>query len=78
MNKFAKVVSDVLRVKPHKISDKTSPADVKNWDSFRGLLLVTEIEGAFQVKFSMEEILSIKNIGDFKKILKKYNINPDE
>lgn len=78
MNKLTKVVSGVLKVKPAKISDRTSPADVKAWDSFRGLLLITEIEKAFQIKFSMDEILSIKDIGSIKKILRDHNINPEK
>ena len=77
MNKFTKLVSKVLKVNPRKITDKTSPMDVKNWDSFRGLILITEIEKMFRVKFSMSEMLSIKDIGGIKKILKKHKINPD-
>ena len=78
MNKFTKVVSDALKVKPAKISDRTRPADVKTWDSFRGILLITEIEKVFQVKFSMDEILLIKDIGSIKKILRDHNINPEK
>ena len=75
MGKFVKVVSKVLKIKPNKINDKTSPMNVKSWDSFRGLLLITEIEKAFRIKFSMDEILSIKDIGGIKSILKIHNIN---
>jgi len=78
MNKFTRIVSKVLKINPRKISDRTSPADVDNWDSFRGILLISEIEEAFGVKFLMDEIMSIRDIGGIKKLLKNRNINPDE
>jgi len=78
MNKFKKIVSAVLKVNPAKINDKTSPMNVARWDSFRGLLLITELEKYYHIKFSMEEVLSIKDIGSIIKILRAHNIEPDE
>ncbi|MCQ9207747.1 MAG: acyl carrier protein [Omnitrophica bacterium] len=78
MSKFARVISKVLRIKAKSIRDETSPMNVKSWDSFRGLLLITEIEKAYKMKFTMDEILSIKDIGSLKKIFKKRGVNPDE
>jgi len=78
MSKFKKTVSKVLKIKPDKVNDKTAPMNVKSWDSFRGLLLITEIEKAYRMKFSTEEILSIKDIGSIKCILRKYKMDPDE
>ncbi|MBN1353395.1 MAG: acyl carrier protein [Candidatus Omnitrophica bacterium] len=78
MSKFNRIVSKVLKIKASRITDRTSPINVKSWDSFRGLLLITEIEKGFGVKFSMQEILTIKDIASLKKILKSHGINPDE
>lgn len=78
MNKVDKVVSKVLRIKPNRIKDSTSPMNAKNWDSFGGILLVTEIEKAFRTKFSMKEILSLKDVGSIKKVLKSHGVDPDE
>jgi len=77
MSRFKKIIARILKIKTSKIDDRLSPESVKNWDSFRGLLLITEIEKVFRIKFSMEEILSIKNIGDIRNILRKHNIDPD-
>lgn len=78
MNKFVKTVSSVFKIKPAKVTDSASPMNIKGWDSFRGLLLITEIEKKFGVKFSMDEILTIRDIGSIKKILRKHGIDPDE
>ena len=41
-------------------------------------VLLNEIEKEFNVKFSLQETLEIKNVGDFKKKLEKYGVNQDE
>jgi len=68
------VVSTVLGISREVITNETSPANTEEWDSFNGLLLATELEKKFCVKFSFEEVLEVKNVGDIKKILKRHNI----
>jgi len=74
MKDLKKILSKVLKVNPRKITDETSPENVKTWDSFHGLLLVTELESFYKVKFSMEDIISVRNVGDIKKNLRRYGL----
>ena len=74
MNKLNKILSKVLEVKENEITDEMSPDTVDAWDSFNGLMLVSELESEFGVKFTMDEVLSVKNVGDIKKALKKHGI----
>jgi len=78
MKKLRKILSGILGVKPGRINDGTSPSNVKRWDSFHGLLLVTELENNYGVKFTMEDVLSVRNVGDIKKALKKYGVKIEE
>lgn len=77
-NKLNKLIGKILKISPARVSDKTSPENVRRWDSFTGLLLITEIEKAYGIKLSMDEVLSIKNIGSIRKIIKSRDIDPDE
>lgn len=43
-------------------------------DSFNAYVLLDEIENTFNVKFNLNETLDIKNVGDFKKLLKKHGV----
>ena len=61
-----------------KITDDSSPETIANWDSFNGLLLVDELEKGFNVQFSMDEIMDVKNVKDIKRHLKNHGVNPDE
>ena len=78
MKRLKRVLTKVLNIKAGKINDKTSPENVKTWDSLHGLLLVTELENEYKVKFTMEDVLSVRNIGDIKKALKRYGIKVEE
>ncbi len=74
MKTVEEVLSKVLGVVPKTITDSTRPEDIESWDSFSGLILVTELEKNFKVNFSLEEIVSVKNIGDIKKILRRHSV----
>lgn len=68
------IISKVLNVSLSEINDESSPESIESWDSFMGYLLLDEIENTFNVKFSLDESLEIKNVGDFKKLLSNHGI----
>jgi len=74
MKELKKVLAKALGIKPNMINDQTSPDNVKAWDPFHGLLLVTELENHYKVKFTMDDIVSVRNVGDIRKALKRYGI----
>lgn len=71
---FHTILSRVLGVRESEISDTMSPSTVPTWDSYNALMLVSELEGGFHVKFSMEEIVTVKNVGDVKALLRKHGV----
>ena len=68
-NKLYSIISKVMDVPESEINDQTSPETVKAWDSLNLYMLIDDIETEFNVKFILEEILEIKNVGHFKKLL---------
>ena len=72
------IVSRVMNIPIEKISDSSGPDSIPDWDSFNMFVLLDEIEKEFNVKFSLEETLEIKTVGDFKKKLEKHGVNLDE
>ncbi len=74
MKSLRSILSNVLEIKEDSISDETSPDNVETWDSFAGLMLVTELESQFNVKFSMDEVTSVKCVRDIKEALKRHGV----
>ena len=51
------------------VTDSTTAADIEDWDSLEHINLIVGIEDKFNVKFSMGETISMKNVGDMVDIL---------
>jgi len=74
IEKLFNIVSRVFDIPKSSISLSNSPETIEKWDSFNGYILLDEIENEFNVQFSLDETLEIKNIGDFKLLLEKQGI----
>jgi len=77
MKKLKELVSRVLKVNPEELNDESSPETIESWDSFNGLMLVSELERNFNVKFSSEEITSVKKFKDISDALKTHGVSED-
>ena len=51
------------------VTDETCADDIEDWDSLRHITLVSAVERAFGIKFSMKEVLEMKNVGEMADIL---------
>ena len=45
------------------ISDTTSSDKIEDWDSLNHINLVSAIEKEFEIKFSLGELITLKNVG---------------
>ena len=57
---------DSIHVKPETTAD-----DIEDWDSLEHINLVVAIENRFGIKFKMNEVTSMKNVGEMVEILKE-------
>ena len=74
MKQLNAILAKVLDIDPKNITDKTSPDNVASWDSFNALMLVSELEEGFNVKFSMDEVIAVKTVKDIKDALKRHGV----
>ena len=74
MKRLKAILSKVLDVEEGRITDDMSPENVETWDSFNALMLVSELESAFKVKFTMEEVKAVKRVKDIKDSLKRHGV----
>jgi acyl carrier protein len=58
------VFQRVFEDKDIAITRHMTADDVETWDSLRHIQLIGEVEKAFQIKFKLREVLSMKNVGD--------------
>ena len=72
--KLKSILSTILNVSVELITDEISPKNTSSWDSFNGLVLVSELEEAFDVHFTMEEAYSVTCVKDIREALKRHNV----
>ena len=77
-NELYKIIAKVFSISESEINDESGPENIEAWDSFNGLVLVDELENHFNVKFTISEIIDVKNVSDIKRHLKNYNVDLDE
>jgi acyl carrier protein len=51
------------------LTNELSANDVKNWDSLTHMLLITEIENSFSIKFKLKDLNKMRNVGDMIDII---------
>lgn len=54
----------VLKKNDILLSEETTAADIDGWDSITNVLLISEIEKHYDIRFSFREILKFANVGD--------------
>ena len=77
-NDLYKIIAKVFSISESEISDESGPENIESWDSFNGLVLVDELEDHYNIKFTISEIVDVKNVADIKQRLKNHNVDIDE
>ena len=68
---IVEILAEILEVPAESISDDTSPDTVDAWDSMNNLKMITAIEQAYDIQFTMLEIGEMMNVGEIKSMLSK-------
>lgn len=68
--KLTEIFSDVFD-EDITVTDGTTSADIAQWDSLTHITLISEVEDAFGIKFSMKDVLGMKNVGEMADIIEK-------
>jgi len=71
MGKVIKIFHSVFDDEDIVIAEKTSSLDIEDWDSLTHINLIGACELEFGVKFGINEISKLKNVGDFVDLIEK-------
>lgn len=74
MKKLKAAMSRVLQIPEARVTKDLTREGAAGWDSFANLLLFSELETAFGVKFTMEEISGAKGVKDILGYLKRKGV----
>lgn len=63
------VFRDVFDDEDITVTERTTAADIEDWDSLSHITLVSAVEDEFRMKFSMKEVVEMKNVGEMAAIV---------
>lgn len=63
------VFRDVFDDESITVNDATTSADIEEWDSLEHISLIAAVEQEFGMKFSMGEVVAMKNVGEMADII---------
>ena len=58
------VFCDVFDDPDIRVNDSTTAADIDGWESLTHITLISSVEDAFDISFSMKEVVKMKNVGE--------------
>lgn len=76
--KLYKIISKVMNFNIDAINDNSSPETIPSWTSFNGYVLLDALETNFNVKFSIDEVMDVKNVSDIKRHLQNHGVIFDD
>lgn len=72
--KLYDLVAKVMNVPTSSINDDSGPESIESWTSFKGYVLLYELESEFKVKFTIDEAMDVKKVADIKRHLGNHGV----
>lgn len=64
LTKVTMAFSSVLGHSKFLLTDATTADDVDGWESITHMMIISEIEAAFQIKFKLMDLMNMNSVGD--------------
>lgn len=68
-DRLNEVFQDVFDDDSITVNEHTTAADIEDWDSLSHITLISSVEDEFRMKFSMKEVVEMKNVGEMAAIV---------
>ena len=63
------VFRDIFDDSSITVNEKTTSKDIEDWDSLEHINLIVAVEQEFGIKFNMNEVITMDNVGDMVKLI---------
>lgn len=68
------LIGKVMGIDSDTITDDSTPESIPSWTSFKGYVLLYELETNYNVKFTIDEAMDVNSIRDIKRHLKNHGV----
>ena len=69
LNRIKKIIVGVLKHNRFEMRNDLTAAEVEGWDSLSHIMIITEIEKDFEVRFKLKELNKLKDMGTLVELI---------
>ncbi len=69
--KLNEVFRDVFDDETITVTDETTANDIEDWDSLEHINLIASVEQEFDIRFTMGQVVTMKNVGDMADLIEE-------
>jgi len=74
IEKLIQSFASALNVDSVNITDDLKYQGIPEWDSVSHMILISEIEDAFEIAMETDDVIALSSLSEAKRILTKYSI----
>jgi acyl carrier protein len=71
LHKIQTAFENILEHNSFQLEEHTSAKDVDGWDSITHMMIITEIEEMYQIKFKLMDLMGMNTIADLIRTVEK-------
>ncbi len=71
LTKLEEIFREVFMEESITLTPETQSSDIDDWDSLNHVLLLSQVEGEFGMKFQAQEARCMKNVGEMVNIIQE-------
>ncbi|MCL6294976.1 acyl carrier protein [Jejuia spongiicola] len=64
LEKVSAAFSSILEHNNFQLKDETTADDVDGWESITHMMIISEIEKTFSIKFKLMDLMNMNSVGD--------------
>ncbi len=64
LDKVTAAFSSILEHNNFQLKDETTADDVDGWESITHMMIISEIEKVFSIKFKLMDLMNMNSVGD--------------
>ena len=68
---LTEIFRDIYDDEEIELTDETTADDIEDWDSLEQINLLVAIEKKFSIKFKLDEVSHLANVGDMVNLVQK-------
>ena len=69
LNRIQEIFRDIFDDEAIVLTEEISPSDIEDWDSFTQVNILVACESEFKIKFNVNDIPELTNVGALKKAI---------